>query len=80
MARRHRQKETGLRPPRPGLALTVLRALGPNPGLSPEYILGELTAGPSPASHQAAKPLRESRVIFCAKRVTYGHQPAGAVR
>ena len=63
MARRHRQKETGLRP-RPGLALTVLRALGPNPGRSPEYISDELTAGPSPASHQAAKPFRESRVIF----------------
>ena len=54
MARRHRQKN-GASPPRPGLALTVLRALGPNPGRSPEYILGELTAGPSPASHQGGE-------------------------
>ena len=49
---------------------------------SPEYISGELTAGSSPASHQAAKPFRESKSDFRAKRSgdsTSTRDPTGAL-
>src|SRR5688500_18283318 len=42
----------------------------PHDGQSP-FSPRLLTAGHSPASHQAAKPQRSSKIAFCAKRTKY---------